>query len=347
MNKNRKILSSFTFVLIVFVFTSILNFSKADSEIKNNKVRKASRKNSIIGFKSDKYLNEIEMIYDLDDFKVKDEDSKSDDIKNKNSNKEDDYLYKEINKIISEETENLDGNWQVAVDSIRGKSNISIEKKSSPKNINQTAASTIKIFVGLEAYRQVEEGILAEKDVDEDIYLMLRNSNNGATNRLIDLIGDNSMDKASKNVSRIIYKITGENKTGLYIKINQRGKNNVARAKDLNKGLIAIYEGKIVNEYHSKKMIKAMSNNTTTSKFKLLGKLPKGAKGLNKSGEYPDGGIENDAAIIDVGDSVFAISFLGEHPGPVSHKYGNQSIVMQNLGKRVSEAYMNFDKDNK
>ena len=308
--------------------------------------RKLSGKNSVIGFKSDRYLNEIEMICDSNNFKVQEKDSKLDNIKNENSSKEDDYLYKEINKIISEETENIDGNWQVAVDSIRGKSNISIERKSSTKNINQTSASTIKIFVGIETYRQVEEGTLAEKDVDEDLYLMLRNSDNEATNRLIDLIGDNNMDKASKNVGRIIYKVTGANRTGLYTKMNQVGKNNLASAKDLNKGLIAIYEGKIVNEEHSKKMIKAMANNTTTSKFKLLGKLPKGAKGLNKSGEYPDGGVENDAAIIDVGDSVFAISFLGEHPGPVSHKYGEQAIAMQNLGKRISEAYMNFDKDN-
>lgn len=344
MNKKKKILSSFTFVLIIFIFASIFNFSKADNE--NNVARKSSGKSSVIGFKSDKYLNEIEMIYDSNNFKVKEKDPKLDNIKNENSSKEDDYLYKEINKIISEETENLDGNWQVAVDSIRGKSNISIERKSSPKNISQTSASTIKIFVGIETYRQVEEGILAEKDVDEDIYLMLRNSNNEATNRLIDLIGDKSMDRASKNVGRIIYKITGENRTGLYTKMNQRGKNNLASAKDLNKGLIAIYDGKIVNEDHSKKMIKAMANNTTTSKFKLLGKLPKGAKGLNKSGEYPDGGIENDAAIIDVGNSVFAISFMAEHPGPVSHKNGDQAIAMQNLGKRISEAYMKFDKDN-
>lgn len=346
MNKKKKILSSLTFILIIFIFASIFNFSKSDCEIKNNVSRKRSGKSSVIGFKSDKYLNEIEMIYDSNNFKVKEKDPKLDNIKNENSSKEDDYLYKEINKIISEETENLDGNWQVAVDSIRGKSNISIERKSSPKNISQTSASTIKIFVGIETYRQVEEGILAEKDVDEDIYLMLRNSNNEATNRLIDLIGDKSMDRASKNVGRIIYKITGANKTGLYTKMNQRGKNNLASAKDLNKGLIAIYDGKIVNEDHSKKMIKAMANNTTTSKFKLLGKLPKGAKGLNKSGEYPDGGIENDAAIIDVGDSVFAISFMAEHPGAVSHKYGDQAIAMQNLGKRISEAYMKFDKDN-
>lgn len=345
MNKKKKILSSFTFILIVFIFVSFFNISKAD-ENKNNMSRKLSGKNSVIGFKSDRYLNEIEMLYDSNNFKVQEKDSKLDNIKNENSSKEDDYLYIEINKIISEETENLDGNWQVAVDSVRGKSNISIERKSSPKNISQTSASTIKIFVGIEAYRQVEEGILAEKDVEEDIYLMLRNSNNEATNRLIDLIGDKSMDKASKNVGRIIYKVTGANRTGLYAKMNQIGKNNLANAKDLNKGLIAIYDEKIVNEVHSKKMIKAMANNTTTSKFKLLGKLPKGARGLNKSGEYPDGGVENDAAIIDVGDSVFAISFMAEHPGPVSHKNGEQAIAMQNLGKRISEAYMKFDKDN-
>ena len=345
MNKNRKILSSFIFIL--FLFTLVYNISKADNDIKNNISRNSFGKISIIGFKSDSYLNEIEMIYDSDKFKVKEKDSKLNRVKNDNSNKKNDNLYKEINKIISEETKNLDGNWQVAVDSIRGKSNISIERKFSPKNINQTSASTIKIFIGIEAYRQVEEGILSENDVEEDIYLMLRNSDNEATDRLIDLIGDNNIDKSSKNVGRTIYKITGKNRTVLYTKMNQIGKTNLTNAKDLNEGLIAIYDGEIVNEDHSKKMIKAMANNTTTSKFKLLGKLPKGAIGLNKSGEYPDGGIENDSAIIDVGDSVFAISFLNEHPGPVSHKYGDQAIAMQNLGKRISEAYMKFDKDNK
>ena len=347
MNRNRKILSSFIFILIIFIFSSDYNVSNADNDIKNNISRNYFGKISIIGFKSDSYLNEIEMIYDLDDFKVQEKNSKSDIIKNDNPNKKNDNIYKEINKIISEETENLDGNWQVAVDSIRGKSNISIERKSSPKNINQTSASTIKIFIGIEAYRQVEEGKLDEKNVEEDIYLMLRNSDNEATDRLIDLIGDNNIDNSSKNIGRTIYKITGKNRTVLYTKMNQIGKTNVTNAKDLNKGLIAIYDGAIVNEDHSKKMIKAMANNTTTSKFKLLGKLPKGAIGLNKSGEYPDGGIENDAAIIDVGESVFAISFLSEHPGPVSHKYGDQALAMQNLGKRISEAYMKFDNDNK
>ena len=52
-----------------------------------------------------------------------------------------------IEKIIDEETEDLKGDWQVAVDTISGKSNISIEKKSSDENDAQVAASTIKIFI--------------------------------------------------------------------------------------------------------------------------------------------------------------------------------------------------------
>lgn len=162
MNKNRKILSSFIFIL--FIFTLVYNISKADNNIKNNISKKSVDKFSIIGFKSNRYLNKIEMIYDSDKFKVQEKDSKLNKVKNDNSYEINDNLYKEINKIISEETENLDGNWQVAVDSIREKSNISIERKSSPKNINQTSASTIKIFVGIETYRQVEEEKLDEKN---------------------------------------------------------------------------------------------------------------------------------------------------------------------------------------
>ena len=138
MNKNRKILSSFIFIL--FIFTLVYNISKSDNNIKNNISKKSVDKFSIIGFKSNRYLNKIEMIYDSDKFKVQEKDSKLNSVKNDNSNKKDDYLYKEINKIISEETKYLVGIWQVAVDCIRGKSNICIERKSSPQNINQSSA---------------------------------------------------------------------------------------------------------------------------------------------------------------------------------------------------------------
>lgn len=344
MRKNKKNIPSFALaIIILFVLIFIIKLFKSDK--KPEKIQPHPAKNSMVGFKSDKYLNDIEKLYDSNDTFI-DEKDKDDSNEFKNKRVTDDYLYTKIEKIIDEETEDLKGDWQVAVDTISGKSNISIEKKSSDENEAQVAASTIKIFIALETYRQVEEGILDEKDVEDDIYLMLRDSNNEATDRLIDKIGDNDMKTARLNVGRMINKVTGKNRCALYTKMHGKGKANLVNAKDLNKALIVIYDGEIISREHCDIAMKAMSENTTTSKIKLLADLPKKAKGLNKSGEYPDGGIENDIAIIDVGDSVFAISFLSDFDEPVSHGGSPQFESMHNLGRRISNAFIAFDKDN-
>ena len=252
-------------------------------------------------------------------------------------------LSKIIEEIIDQECGNLEGDWQVAVDSLGGDFDISIYKSSNSKIESLPSASTIKIFLALETYRQVEGDILDEKNVENDIYLMLKDSNNESANRLIDLIGNYDMDISSQKINKTIKNITGENTTGLYRKMLHEGKENMASARDLNMALSDIYFGNFVNKVHSKKMMEAMAENNTPSKFKLLGNLPKEAKGYSKSGEIPDKGVENDIAIISIGDKVFAISFLSQYPNPVSHGQGPQFTCMQNLGQRISEAFMEYE----
>lgn len=334
MKKNIKIFISIFIAIFISTFAFTLKASKSEKVYKNKKV---------VGFKSDKYLNKIENLYKSDEYLdeniVKNKTKKTKEEKSSNN----DELSKEIEKIINEECQNLEGDWQVAVDCLKGDSKVSIFKNSNPQKESLPAASTIKIFIALEAYRQVEEGILDEKNVENDIYLMLRDSNNESANRLIDLIGNNYMNLASQNVGSAIKKITGENKAGLYRKMLHEGKENLARANDLNMGLRDIYFGKFVNRDHSNKLMKAMAENNSTSNFKLLGKLPKQAKGLSKSGEIPNKGVENDIAIIGVNDEVFAISFLSQYPNPVNHGSGPQFDAMQNLGKRISETFIKYN----
>lgn len=330
MKKNKKLF----FAIFTTIFISTFSFT-----IKDSKSEKISKAKGLVGFKSDEYLNKIENLYNNNEHD-------KNIVKNKASEKKiskNDELSMEIEKIIEEECQNLEGDWQVAVDSLKGDFDISIFKRSDSKKESLPAASTIKIFIGLETYRQVEEGILDEKSVENDIYLMLKDSNNEATNRLIDLIGNNNMDLASQNVGNTIKKITGENKTSLNRKMLHEGKENLARANDLNMGLRNIYFGKFVNRDHSNKLMKAMAENDSTSKFKLLGKLPNNARGLSKSGEIPNIGVENDIAIIGIGDEVFAISFLSQYPNPVNHGSGPQFDCMQNLGKKITEAFIKYN----
>lgn len=269
-------------------------------------------------------------------------------VKNNKKEKDDEVgkdktLSKIIEEIIEKECGNLEGDWQVAVDSLDGDFDISIYKSSNSQVESLPSASTIKIFLALEAYRQVEEGILDEKNVENDIYLMLKDSNNESANRLIDLIGNYDMDISSQNVNRTIKNITGDNKTGFYRKMLHEGRENLANAKDLNMALRNIYFGNFVNKVHSKKMMEAMAENNTTSKFKLLGNLPKDAKGISKSGGLPNLGVENDIALISIDDEVFAISFLSQYPYPVNHGQGPQFTCMQNLGKKISEAFLQYN----
>ena len=330
MKKNKKLI----FAIFTTIFISTFSFT-----IKDSKSNKISKPKGLVGFKSDEYLNKIEKLYKNDDYDKNIVKNKT----NEKKNSKNDELSMEIEKIIEEECQNLEGDWQVAVDSLKGDFDISIFKRSNSKKESLPSASTIKIFIALETYRQVEEGILDEKSVENYIYLMLKDSNNEATNRLIDLIGNNNMDLASQNVGNTIKKITGENKTSLNRKMLHEGKENFARANDLNMGLRDIYFGKFLNRDHSNKLMKAMAENDSTSKFKLLGKLPNNARGLSKSGEIPNIGVENDIAIIGIGDEVFAISFLSQYPNPVNHGSGPQFDCMQNLGKKITEAFIKYN----
>ena len=274
MKKYIKILISLI-VIFILTFAFIFKFSNFDKITKDNKLISNSNKNtngSEKNYKSDEKSKK----------KIKENKIKEDKTIKK------DEISKEIEKIIDEECGNLEGDWQVAVDSLIGNSKVSIFKNSNSQIESIPSASTIKIFIGLEAYKQVEDGTLDEKNVENDIYLMLKDSNNESANRLIDLIGNYDMEVSSQKINDTIKKITGENKTGLYRKMLQEGRENMASARDLNMALRDIYFGNFVNKVHSKKMMEAMAKNITTSKFKLLGNLPKDAKGISKSGELPN-----------------------------------------------------------
>lgn len=329
MNKNIKILIGLT-VIFILTFAFIFKVSNFGIISKNKKVISNSNKNT----------NESEKNYKSDEKSKKK--IKENKIKEDKTIKKDE-ISKEIEKIIDEECGNLEGDWQVAVDSLIGNSKVSIFKNSNSQIESIPSASTIKIFIGLEAYKQVEDGTLDEKNVENDIYLMLKDSNNESANRLIDLIGNYDMEVSSQKINDTIKKITGENKTGLYRKMLHEGRENMASARDLNMALRDIYFGKFVNKNHSNKIMEAMEENNTTSKFKLLGNLPKNAKGISKSGELPNLGVENDIALISIDDEVFAISFLSKYPYPVSHGQGPQFTSMQNLGKRITESFMNHN----
>ena len=94
MRKNKKNIPSFALAItILFVLIFIIKLSKSDK--KPEKIQPHPAKNSMVGFKSDKYLNDIEKLYDSNDTFI-DEMDKDDSNEYKNKRVTDDYLYTKI-----------------------------------------------------------------------------------------------------------------------------------------------------------------------------------------------------------------------------------------------------------
>lgn len=251
--------------------------------------------------------------------------------------KENDRLNNRLNKVINEETGRLKGDWQVAIDTIKGESDISIDRKSKSNKKSQPSASTIKVFIALEAYKQVENGRLSENSIKNDVYYMLKDSDNNCANRLIDKIGISNVDKTIRN-------ITGANITDLNRKMLHSGKQNMIRAKDLNTALKAIVNSEYLTKANSQKLERALSSNNTTSRTKILANLPKNAKGFNKSGTLANIGVQNDAAVIKTGNSQYALSVLSDFPHSTSWTDGPQFTTLRNLGRRTAQEFDLFNK---
>lgn len=211
-----------------------------------------------------------------------------------------DRLNEEISNIISEEMDKVDGSYQVSVKTLEGDSDIDLDYRNTSESL--PSASTIKVFIAISAYENIERGSINETDsLNNDIHLMLNRSDNSATNRVIDVLGGFS------TVNKTIAKLTGSNRTSLNRKLAHSGKENMVDVFDLIIAMEELNNPKLISAINAEKIKQAMTN-TNTKSSKLLANLPPYAKGINKSGENPDRGQELDVAIIDVGSTRFALA---------------------------------------
>ncbi len=242
-------------------------------------------------------------------------------------------LNEEISNIISEEMDKVDGSYQVAVKTLKGDSDIDLDYRNTSESL--PSASTIKVFIAISAYENIERGSINETDsLNNDIHLMLNRSDNYATNRVIDALGGFS------TVNNTIAKLTGSNRTSLNRKLAHSGKENMVDVSDLIRAMEELNNPKLISAINAEKIKQAMTN-TNTKSSKLLANLPTYAKGINKSGENPDRGQELDVAIIDVGSTRFALAVAMK-----TNKYydnENELRVLRSVGERITEAFYNFD----
>lgn len=245
-----------------------------------------------------------------------------------------DKLNEEISNIISEEMDKVDGSYQVAVKTIEGASSVDLDYRNTSESL--PSASTIKVFIAISAYENIERGSINETDsLNNDIHLMLNRSDNSATNRVIDTLGGFS------TVNSTIAKLTGSNRTSLNRKLAHSGDENMVDVSDLIMAMEELNNPKLISAINAERIKESMTD-TNTKSSKLLANLPPYAKGINKSGENPDRGQELDVAIIDVGSTRFALAVAMK-----TNKYydnENELRVLRNMGERITEAFYRFEK---
>ena len=277
---------------------------------------------------------DLDIIFEEND-KESMEDFEEDTEKNDSLEEEDknDNLNEEISNIITEEMDKVDGSYQVAVKTLEGDSDVDVDYRNTSDSL--PSASTIKVFIAISAYENIERGSINETDsLKNDIHLMLNRSDNYATNRVIDALGGFS------TINNTIEELTGSNKTSLNRKLAHSGMENLVDVSDLIRSMEELNNPMLISKISAEKIKESMTN-TNTKSSKLLANLPTYARGINKSGENPDRGQELDVAIIDVGSTRFALAVATKTDKYFDNE--NELRVLRSLGERITEAFYSFE----
>lgn len=224
------------------------------------------------------------------------------------------------------------------------------------KNTKSPSASVIKIFIIVEAYNQSNKGIinlestiilqenmkvggsgiLSSKPngiavtIDELIYLMMTESDNTATNILIDIIG---MDNINTKIKELGCSNTELNRKMMDAESINVGIDNYTSVYDLYLTLMQLYNNKCINEFYDNKIIDIMKCSKSTTKIPNL--LPDDVLIAHKTGELS--GIENDSGIIFTKYGDYILCILTENGSN-----GSEIEAISGLSKNIYDLFTKY-----
>lgn len=259
--------------------------------------------------------------------------------------------YKAIKKVLPQKSDqifnNIAGNYSMAFRDINEIDGISINNEKMP------AASTIKIYVMIEAYNQVNIGKINLNDIiilndsmkvqgsgklqydpngtkvsiEQLISLMMIESDNTAANIMIDKLG---VDNINSTIKKIGCNDTELNRKMMDTNSINKGIDNYTSVDDLSLTLSKLYNGQCINSIYDNKMIDIMKGHQLKSK--IPNKLPKGTIVAHKSGEMSE--IENDAAIVYTDKGAYILCLLTNN--------GISSEQVRGISDISKEVYDNY-----
>lgn len=260
-------------------------------------------------------------------------------------------LWQKLEASITEVGRNLDGVMGVAIlDLTDGHQYLLHADEVYPQ------ASSIKIAVLVELYRQVQHGKLKLTDSytvnasdlvpDSDIMggltpgvtkltlrdvatMMVAVSDNSATNVLIDRVG---MDNVNSLMTSLGLKHTLLRRKMMDLKAASEGRENVSTPREMMALLEQLYRGKVLNKEMTDDFFKVLS----THKDSWIPRyLPEGLKSANKPGALE--GVRNDSGVIFLDNRPYIICVMTTYLRKESD--GEEAIA------RVSQAaYRMFDR---
>ncbi|MDD1388673.1 serine hydrolase [Pediococcus pentosaceus] len=233
----------------------------------------------------------------------------------------------------------IQGTIDDAFGDMKGETSVYVSPTDSTEEVvsnskAQRAASNIKLFILITAYQQVNEGKLnlndkyTLKDSDKvDGTGEIRNMSSGSEISMQDLLEDMMEDSDNTAANIVIRQLGGMNKVNAQIKkigakdtklermlmdtdALKDGKNNYTSVADLGMVLKKIYNHQMVSTKYDNAMLDILKKNNNHTK--LPHDLPEEATVYNKTGEFDDYGVENDAAIFGNNKGSFVIVVMSQ-----------------------------------
>ena len=261
-------------------------------------------------------------------------------------------LWDKLNATVQDLDHGLDGVMGVAIVDL-GNENAKILLRAD--EVFPTASS-IKIAVLVELYRQAQSGKLKLQDIytvqtsdlvpDSDIMngltpgvtkitlrdvatMMVAVSDNSATNVLIDRVGMENVNNMLQSRGLIHTKLQ---RKMMDLKAASEGRENLASPRELLQLLQDVYQGKVLNQEMTADFFKMLS--THKSSFIPRG-LPEDLKIANKPGELE--GVRNDCGIVFVPNRPYGICVMTSYLR--RERDGEDAISQISLA-----AYQTFDR---